>query len=148
MHLRSCLSPMVQDGAYHWIAASSGKTHGSSFMAVTWLECTVVVCGLGPAGRMKPVGSHGTLSRLQHYSVMTWRMEGRKKASDSSKLGGNCGYSRGRASIQHYLEMLVEISSTDFLCSGFCNGTKDNAAPGWLHPDFLQAEAALSTVPN
>lgn len=80
------------------------------------------------------------LSWLQYYSVMTWRMEWRDKASDSSKLGGNCGYLRGLASIQCYLEMLVEISSTDILSSGFFNRIQDSMAPGWLHPTLLKAK--------
>lgn len=93
--------------------------------------------------------SHRTLSWLQHYNVMTWRMAWREKASDSSKLGRNCGYLRGLASIHCYLEMLVEINSTDVLSSGFFNGTQDNMAPGWLHPALLKAKiVTLSTMPN
>lgn len=95
------------------------------------------------------MGSHRTLSWLQCYSVMTWRMEWREEASDSSKLGGNCGHSRGLAYIQCYLEMLVEISSTDVLSSGFFNGTQDNMTPGRLHPALLKAKiVTLSTIPN
>lgn len=146
VQVRSCFGPTTQKVAYWWEVATSGKAYGNCSVAVTWLECTVI-CGLEPAGRRHPVGSHRTLlaSALQCNDLEN----GVERESIRHFKARRELWILKRLGIYPVLSRDAGWNKQHLISSGFCSGTQDSMAQGCLHPALVKTKiVTVSTIPN